>query len=87
MSSEATAVLAALRFRARAAGRHPEGLRNFPWRPSLSDPRDEFGLELAVTANCDAIVTHNVRDFAGAKDFKPQVLTPSVFLKKVWKGL
>jgi putative PIN family toxin of toxin-antitoxin system len=60
---------------------------HFLWRPSLSDPGDEFVLELAVTANCDAIVTHNVRDFAGAKDFKPQVLTPSVFLKKVWKGL
>lgn len=60
---------------------------HFLWRPSLTDPQDEFVLELAVAANCDAIVTHNVRDFAGAKDFKPQVLTPSAFLAKVGKGL
>ncbi len=60
---------------------------HFLWRPSLTDPRDEFVLELAIAANCDAIVTHNVRDFAGAKDFKPQVLAPAAFLAKVWKGL
>ena len=60
---------------------------HFLWRPSLSDPQDEFVLELAVAANCDAIVTHNVRDFVGAKKFKPQVLTPSAFLARMWKSL
>ena len=60
---------------------------HFLWRPSLSDPQDEFVLELAVAANCEAIITHNVRDFVGAKKFKPQVLTPSAFLARIWKGL
>ena len=44
-------------------------------------------LELAVAANCEAIITHNVRDFVGAKKFKPLVLTPSAFLARMWKGL
>lgn len=60
---------------------------HFLWRPSLHDPQDEFVLELAVAANCDAIITHNVRDFIGAKKFKPLVLTPSAFLARIWKVL
>ena len=32
---------------------------HFLWRPTLSDPGDEFILELAVAAACDAIVTHS----------------------------
>ena len=53
---------------------------HFLWRPALSDPGDEFILELAVAARCAAIVTHNVRDFKGAKPFGIQVLTPGEFL-------
>jgi len=60
---------------------------HFLWRPSLPDPQDEFVLELAVAANCEAIITHNVRDFVGAKRFKPQVLTPPAFLARIWKAL
>ena len=60
---------------------------HFLWRPSLPDPHDEFVLELAVAANCEAIITHNVRDFVGAKKFKPLVLTPSAFLARIWKAL
>jgi len=60
---------------------------HFLWRPSLPDPQDEFVLELAVAANCEAIITHNVRDFVGAKKFKLLVLTPSAFLAKIWKPL
>jgi len=41
---------------------------HFLWRPTLTDPRDEFILELAVAAGCDAIVTHNVRDFRERPD-------------------
>ena len=55
----------------------------FLWRPALTDPRDEFILELAVAAACDAIVTHNVRDFRGASRFAPHVMLPSAFLRMV----
>ena len=53
----------------------------FLWRPTLSDPSDEFILELAVAAEVDAIVTHNVRDFRGASGFAPRVITPAEFLR------
>ena len=56
---------------------------HFLWRPSLPDPQDEFVLELAVAANCEAIITHNVRDFVATKRFKPQVLTPAAFLARI----
>lgn len=60
---------------------------HFLWRPSLSDPQDEFVLELAVAAECQAIVTHNVRDFTGARQFTPQVLTPAAFLVRIGRDL
>jgi putative PIN family toxin of toxin-antitoxin system len=53
---------------------------HFLWRPTLADPRDEFILELAIAANCNAIVTHNVRDFAGASRFAVQIIKPGHFL-------
>ena len=56
---------------------------HFLWRPSLPDPQDEFVLELAVAANCEAIITHNVRDFVATKKFTPQVLTPAAFLARI----
>ena len=37
---------------------------SFQWRPQLSDPNDEMVLETAVNGRADALVTHNVRDFA-----------------------
>ena len=59
---------------------------HFLWRPALHDPRDEFVLELAVAAGCQAIVTHNTRDFAGADRFGVEVLTPGQFLRRLEEG-
>ena len=55
----------------------------FLWRPSLTDPRDEFILELAVAARCQAVVTHNVRDFSGAAAFGMPILTPARFVERL----
>jgi len=57
----------------------------FLWRPFLRDPKDDMVLELAVKAQCEYIVTHNVKDFRGAGQFNLQVLTPGEFL--VERGL
>ena len=56
---------------------------HFLWRPTLTDPKDEFILELAMAARCEAIVTHNVRHFAGVRGFKVRVLSPAEFLALV----
>ncbi len=40
-------------------------------------------LELAVSAGCDSIVTHNLADFAGAERFSVKVLTPAQFLRSL----
>jgi hypothetical protein len=37
-------------------------------RPALPDPGDDLVLECALDANVDAIITMNVRDFAGASE-------------------
>ena len=51
------------------------------WRPILKDPKDDMLLELAVAGNCDYIVTHNIRDFAGLDNFKPKPITPREFIR------
>jgi putative PIN family toxin of toxin-antitoxin system len=51
------------------------------WRPFLSDPRDDLVLELAVEANAGFILTHNLRDFAGAEQFGVEALSPGAFLR------
>ena len=53
------------------------------WRPFLQDPKDDMVLELAVSANCEFIVTYNRRDFAGAEQFGVNIITPSEFLAKM----
>jgi predicted nucleic acid-binding protein len=55
----------------------------FLWRPLLRDPGDDLVLELAVAAGCEAIVTHNVRDFAGAEKLGVRVLTPGRFVQEL----
>lgn len=53
----------------------------FLWRPSLPDANDELILELAVSAQCDYIVTHNLSDFKDVEKFAVKVVTPGNFLK------
>lgn len=57
---------------------------SFRWRPQLSDPNDEMVLEAAINGHADALVTHNVRDFArGAARFGLRVLRPGELLKEL----
>jgi len=53
----------------------------FLWRPSLPDANDELVLELAVSAYCDYIVTHNLADFKGIKKFGIKAVSPREFLQ------
>lgn len=53
----------------------------FLWRPHLRDPKDEFVLELAVSAQCEYIVTYNISDFEGSNEFGVQAITPKEFLQ------
>ena len=53
------------------------------WRPQLKDPGDDMVLELAVTANCNYIITYNVKDFKGIEKFGIEVMTPKEFLEMV----
>lgn len=56
---------------------------HFLWRPFLKDARDDHVLELAVEAGCEAIVTHNVRDFAGSEQFGISVVGPREYLEGI----
>jgi len=56
---------------------------SFRWRPFLSDPNDDFILELAVAAKAQYIVTHNLRDFAGVEAFGLEAITPAQMLGKL----
>ena len=40
-------------------------------------------LELAVSAQCEAIVTYNQKDFVGIEQFGIEVMTPKVFLQRI----
>jgi len=55
----------------------------FLWRPVLPDANDELVLELAVTARCQYIVTHNIRDFKGSDKFGIKSITPREFLRVI----
>ena len=54
---------------------------HFLWRPHLRDPGDDMLLEIAVEAECEYIVTHNLRDFEGADQFAVQVITPQQLMQ------
>ena len=55
----------------------------FLWRPFLRDPSDDLVLEVAVAAGCEAIVTHNVRDFDGAMKLGIRIVKPGEFLAEL----
>jgi putative PIN family toxin of toxin-antitoxin system len=56
---------------------------HFLWRPRERDPKGDMVLEAAVAGQCDCIVTYNKRDFAEAKSFGLELLTPKEFLTKI----
>jgi putative PIN family toxin of toxin-antitoxin system len=56
---------------------------HFLWRPTLRDAKDDFLLELAVAAECDYIVAHNVTDFAGIDRFGVRPMKPGQFLRQL----
>ena len=57
---------------------------SFQWRPQLRDANDEMVLETALNGQADALVTHNVKDFAGiAGKFGLRVLRPGELLKEM----
>lgn len=65
-----------------ASAAEPVELR-FRWRPQLGDPGDEMVLEAAVNGQADALVTHNIRDFAeAAAKFGLRVLSPAQAIKE-----
>jgi putative PIN family toxin of toxin-antitoxin system len=55
----------------------------FLWRPLLTDPKDDMVAEVAVAAQCDAVVTFNTKDFGSIARFGIAVLTPGQFLSKL----
>ena len=66
-----------------AAAIEPVDVR-FVWRPQLSDPDDEMVLEAAVNGRADALVTHNLKDFAAvAPRFELLVVSPADLLKRM----
>lgn len=57
---------------------------HFQWRPQLGDPADEMVLEAAINGHADALVTHNVADFAtAARRFGLRVATPGELLREL----
>jgi putative PIN family toxin of toxin-antitoxin system len=57
---------------------------SFQWRPQLSDANDEMVFEAAINGHADALITHNVKDFAQAAiKFGLPILRPGALLKEI----
>jgi len=55
----------------------------FLWRPILNDPKDDMILDLAVRANCQYIVTYNIRDLTDVDQFGIKPVTAKEFLQSI----
>jgi predicted nucleic acid-binding protein len=55
-------------------------------QPVAADPDDEAFVQLAREAQVEYLVTHNVNDVAGARQFGVQVVRPAEFLIAVRKA-
>jgi putative PIN family toxin of toxin-antitoxin system len=55
----------------------------YQWRPLLSEEKDNFVGELAINAQVQTIVTHNVKDFQNITKFGIKVITPKEFLQLI----
>jgi predicted nucleic acid-binding protein len=53
------------------------------WRPFLRNLKEDMVLELAVTGQCDLIVTDNEKGFPGVEQFGLRVVTPQEFLEEI----
>ena len=57
---------------------------HFAWRPQLADPDDKMVLDVAVNGRADALVTHNLADFAqAAPRFGLALLRPGELLERM----
>ena len=75
------------RFLDDVAARARRNIVFFLIRPHLTDPDDEFILELALASGARYIVTHNRTDFRDAARFGVRVVTPGEFLSVVEETL
>ncbi|ARV57476.1 putative toxin-antitoxin system toxin component, PIN family [Nostocales cyanobacterium HT-58-2] len=53
------------------------------WRPTASDPDDDFIIDLAVESEADFIITYNQKDLQTAEKFGIRVVSPKEFLQHV----
>jgi putative PIN family toxin of toxin-antitoxin system len=53
----------------------------FLWRMAIKDPDDGLVLDLAANADCQYIVTFNIRDFPDIEQFSLKAVTPKQFLE------
>lgn len=58
----------------------------FLWRPLLRDPSDDMVAEVAVASGCDALVTHNKKDFDALATLGLRVISPQELLHELGRS-
>jgi len=61
----------------------PSRLRYASGPGPAHDPNDEIVIEVASNGRADAIVTHNVKDFAPAQTLGIDIATPAEILRRL----